>query len=92
MMEVPGTDWREGALSEADVARAAPFEADWRNAGQVRHVFTHFALELDVLSAVAPEGWTPGEGGWTALSELKEAGLPSVMMKAAKLGLEQRLL
>lgn len=92
MMEVPGTQWSEGGVSENEVAIAAPFAADWRNAGQVRHVFTHFALELDVLTAVAPEGWTPGEGGWTALSELKEAGLPSVMMKAVKLGLEQRLL
>jgi len=92
MMEVPGTDWREDALSEAEVADAAPFDADWRNAGQVRHVFTHFALELDVLCVTAPAGWTPEEGGWTVLSELKEAGLPSVMLKAAKLGLERRLL
>ena len=92
MMEVPGTDWIEGALPGSDVTSAAPFEAGWRNAGQVRHVFTHFALELDVLCAVAPDGWTPEEGDWTALSGLKEAGLPSVMMKAVKLGLETRLL
>ena len=91
-MEVPGTEWREEAPSEAEVAGAAPFDADWRNAGQVRHVFTHFALELDVLCATAPAGWMPEEGGWTALSDLKEAGLPSVMMKAAKLGLEELLL
>ena len=45
-----------------------------------------------MLCAVAPDGWTPEEGDWTALSGLKEAGLPSVMMKAVKLGLETRLL
>jgi A/G-specific adenine glycosylase len=92
MMEVPGTDWSDNAPSEAELESAAPFKADWRNAGQVRHVFTHFGLELDVLCATAPDGWTPDEGVWAPVRDLKEAGLPSVMMKAAKLGLETRLL
>ncbi len=92
MMEVPGTGWSDTAPSDAELESFAPFKSDWRNAGQVRHVFTHFALELDVLCASAPDGWDPAEGVWSPVRDLKDAGLPSVMMKAAKLGLETRLL
>ena len=91
MMEVPGTGWAED-LDAATVQAAQPFTADWRHAGLVRHVFTHFTLELDVYCGEAPPGWTPPEGGFTALRDLTEAGLPSVMMKAAKLGLSKSLL
>ncbi|XBQ16363.1 MAG: A/G-specific adenine glycosylase [Oceanicaulis sp.] len=91
MMELPGTDWTEGGPAEAAIERAAPFAARWREAGQVRHVFTHFTLHLDVLCAEAPSGWTPGDGALVPLADLKSAGLPSVMMKAARLGLERRL-
>jgi len=92
MMELPGTDWTLTAPDAAQITEARPFDAAWRQAGQVRHVFTHFTLELEVLCASAPEGWRPNVGQWAPLSDLKQAGLPSVMMKAAKLGLEQRLL
>jgi A/G-specific adenine glycosylase len=87
MMELPGTDWTDTAPDTAALDAARPFEADWREAGQVRHVFTHFALELDVLCAAAPESWSPPQGEWARLDRLKDAGLPSVMMKAARLGL-----
>ncbi len=84
MMELPGSPWTGEA---PDWRGHAPFEADWREAGAVRHVFTHFQLELRVLCAPAPPGWRPPEGGFVALGDLDEAGLPSVMMKAAKSGL-----
>ncbi|PWE17870.1 A/G-specific adenine glycosylase [Marinicauda salina] len=87
MMELPGTGWTEAGPAPADIAAARPFDADWRRAGRVRHVFTHFALELDVECAAAPAGWRPPEGEWAGLDRLKEAGLPSVMMKAAQSGL-----
>jgi A/G-specific adenine glycosylase len=90
MMEVPGSEWGE-ALDADVLAAAQPFDADWRHAGQVRHVFTHFSLELDVYCAEAPPGWTPSDGVFIAASELSGAGLPSVMMKAARLGLAERL-
>lgn len=90
MMELPGAEWGE-ALEAAAVVEAQPFEADWRHAGQVRHVFTHFALELDVYCAEAPGDWTPPDGAFTPVRELDEAGLPSVMMKAAKLGLKRAM-
>jgi A/G-specific adenine glycosylase len=90
MMELPGTEWSEAGPSPAQLDAAAPFPADWRAAGEVRHVFTHFTLHLEVRCARAPTGWTPGEGGFVAVSALDQAGLPSVMMKAARLGLAAR--
>ena len=91
MMELPGTGWGE-APDQAAFNAAKPFEADWRHAGQVRHVFTHFALELDVYCAQAQPGWTPEEGVWAPVRDLDQAGLPSVMMKAARLGLTRSLI
>jgi A/G-specific adenine glycosylase len=92
MMEVPGTGWTEDGIKARKIGLAMPFNAEWRDVGEVRHVFTHFELHLTVLSAIAPSQWSPAEGAFHAISELKEVGLPSVMMKAAKLGLETRLL
>ncbi|HET9459485.1 MAG TPA: A/G-specific adenine glycosylase [Sphingomicrobium sp.] len=47
----------------------------------VRHVFTHFVLELTVVAA----GRAPaGEGWWEALDSLPSAGLPTLYRKAAE--------
>jgi A/G-specific adenine glycosylase len=53
---------------------------EWRPAGTVTHTFTHFHLELDVMTARAPKGFRAGpDQQWLAP---KEAGLPTVMRKA----------
>jgi len=78
MAEVPTTGWtasRDGATG----ADAAPFAAAWRPAGSVRHVFTHFELDLEIWRAdtgiAAPAGcWWEAQSG--------HAALPSVMKKA----------
>ena len=90
MMEVPGTDWVEAAIEDDVIVAAWPFATAWKDAGEVRHVFTHFELHMTVLSAEAPEDWAPVDGGFYAIDSLKDVGLPSVMMKAAKLGLVLR--
>ncbi len=90
MMELPGTDWSETGPEAGDITQAAPFSASWSDAGEVRHVFTHFELRLSVMTAQAPRTWQPVEGVFHPLSELEDAGLPSVMMKAAKLGLQAK--
>lgn len=77
MLGLPGTEWRE----EREEARA-PMPADWVHLGEVRHVFTHFALRLDVYEARATRVRLP-EGYWAAAEEL--AGLPTVFAKAAAL-------
>lgn len=83
MTEVPTSDW--GAELPAP---AYPVAAQWRHAGQVVHVFTHFRLELDVWSAVvAAEGL---DGGWWAEPQaLKGEALPTLFRKVlAVAGLE----
>ncbi len=84
MTEVPGSAWGEEAGSVAD----APFPADWRTAGPVVHVFTHFRLELSVYCArhvgvakVPPGFW------WSAPASLPGEALPSVMKKAIEAAL-----
>jgi len=83
MMEVPSTDWTEAAPAAAETRRAAPLSLRWtRVPGTVRHVFTHFELELEVW--VGQTGLEAPEGGtWVRIDHLKEAGLPTLMHKVA---------
>jgi A/G-specific adenine glycosylase len=71
MAALPGTDW----TSER---QAAP-----TSLGTVPHVFTHFALELDIVTRAEPAG----EGWWQPLDGLVQAGLPTLYRKAAELAL-----
>jgi A/G-specific adenine glycosylase len=90
MTEFFGSDWREGRgedwpakLLRRGLAASAPCAtADWRLAGEVDHVFTHFTLRLAVFVADAAPDYAPPEGGfWLAADELRVAALPSVMRK-----------
>lgn len=80
MSEVPTTRWDARADGETGI-EAAPFAARWEPAGAIRHVFTHFELELAVfraggLSFGAPEGhW------WAESGEIAHEALPTVMKK-----------
>ncbi|MCA0424116.1 MAG: A/G-specific adenine glycosylase, partial [Proteobacteria bacterium] len=58
MLEVPGTDWiADMPLPTGPIA--APLSAQWREAGSITHVFTHFTLELRVFAAKVPSGTIP---------------------------------
>jgi A/G-specific adenine glycosylase len=59
----------------------------WREAGMVRHGFTHFDLELTVLATTAAEE-PIGPGEWWPIDRLDEAGLPTVFAKAAARALD----
>ena len=79
MLALPTGPW-EACLAPGE----APFAADWRPAGEIEHVFTHFSLTLKVLKAEAPAGehgliWTPPESA--------ASSLPSVFLKALRAGL-----
>ncbi len=67
----------------------APVAANWRPIGQVSHVFTHFALDLDIVAATALT--RPAiEGEWWPIADIENAGLPTLFVKAAMLARAQR--
>lgn len=57
-----------------------PGAANWQPHGEVRHVFTHFALWLKVWSAATAPG-QDRKGAWTAGDALKGAALPTLFRK-----------
>jgi A/G-specific adenine glycosylase len=71
MAALPGPDWSE---------TRQPTRTEL---GSVRHVFTHFSLDL----AVEPRAEPVGDGWWQALDTLGEAGLPTLYRRAAELAL-----
>ena len=55
--ELPSSPWQEGELRLEAALGHAPAAADWRlHARPVRHVFTHFVLELTLAEATTTEG------------------------------------
>jgi A/G-specific adenine glycosylase len=88
MAEPPTSAWE----ADYDPARAmldAPLEARWqRMPGVVRHVFTHFPLELTVLTARIPARSEAPEGmRWVARRDLEGEALPGLMRKVLTHGL-----
>ena len=78
MIALPSTDW--------DASRDAPegsppLPLDWREAGQVRHTFTHFHLELAVDMAEVQDL----SGQETMRLDEAEAAMPTVFAKALRL-------
>lgn len=88
MTEVPTTSWTSRQDGETSI-NAAPCAADWQNAGQVRHTFTHFHLELAVYSAsldpktndTVAQNRPTDLGWWSDLETLNEEALPNLMRK-----------
>ena len=82
MLGLPTSAW---TASPPPSGEGAPAAAEWRAAGQVEHVFTHFPLTLSVLHA---EG-DAAEVEWTDLREA-ERSLPTAFRKALAAGLAAR--
>ena len=79
MRALPDDGWSARASGDG----TPPVAGAWRPAGAVRHGFTHFDLELQVMvleGGAAP----PGEGEWWPLDALDAAGLPTLFAKAAR--------
>ncbi|MGB8812068.1 MAG: A/G-specific adenine glycosylase [Paracoccaceae bacterium] len=75
MLGWPGSDWdNQGGI--------APFDADWRDAGEVRHTFTHFHLRLTVRVAQAEAGVNPQRGAFMSADRFCPDDLPTLMRKA----------
>jgi A/G-specific adenine glycosylase len=98
MTEVPTTQWVANFAESSARDKAPRFFAArskrrmaWRRIpGIVRHVFTHFPLELAVYAAGIPSR-TPAPDGtrWVALAELGGEALPSLMRKVVAHALDQ---
>jgi len=73
MAALPGSDWGE----QPQPLSAGAF-------GTVRHVFTHFALDLRIEPRLGPEG----EGWWQPLDSLDDAGLPTLYRRAVRVALD----
>ena len=81
MMEIPSTGWESEPRPAVQALAAAPARADWRLLpGRVRHIFTHFHLELEVMSGVVRDS-DGADGLWVPVARLGEHALPSVMKK-----------
>jgi A/G-specific adenine glycosylase len=79
-----------GAWNDAPDLEEAPFAADWRVLDRpVRHVFTHFSLDLTVACARVRRDNRIGQ--WWPIERIGEAGLPTLFDKAARLALEERM-
>lgn len=75
MLGFPGSDW-DG------VGGPAPLQADWREAGEIRHTFTHFHLYLAVRVADVLQGAVPSRGRFVPRAGFRPADLPTLMRKA----------
>jgi A/G-specific adenine glycosylase len=101
MTEVPTSAWT-GEFEEADALKDAPRfsspgsggkngkKTSWRRVpGVVRHVFTHFPLELVVYAAEEPaRAPAPNGARWVALDAIAGEALPSLMRKVIAHGLK----
>jgi A/G-specific adenine glycosylase len=52
--------------------------------GGVRHVFTHFSLDLRVLAIHLDGAPDLGEGEWWPIADIDAAGLPAVCPRGAR--------
>jgi A/G-specific adenine glycosylase len=80
LIEVPTTEWSTAFVESED---DAPFPAEWkRRAGVVRHVFTHFPLELTIhVARVESRTKPPPHRRYIPLHELAGEALPTLMRK-----------
>lgn len=85
MMEVPSSPWLAKGYDPVEALhRNAPEKAKWQKLSKpVRHVFTHFVLEIDVAVAQLGKKMPPqtAHGIWVNADELDDQALPSVMRR-----------
>lgn len=84
MRALPDDGWAAGR----DGSAAPPMAGRWVGAGTVRHSFSHFDLELQLMLYSGSDCSSLGATGeWWPLDRLDQAGLPTLFAKAAQLAL-----
>ena len=86
MRALPDDSWS----ARGDGHGAPPFPGAWRAGGMVRHSFTHFDLELQLMLCEAAESASLPEGEFWPVERIEAAGLPTVFAKAARLAFADR--
>ncbi len=84
MTEFFGSDW--GTATPSLDALEAASGATLRQVGQVEHVFTHFALTLDVYRG-ASSGHTPEGYRWVGPAQLAREPIPNAFVKVREAAL-----
>jgi A/G-specific adenine glycosylase len=86
MMEIPTSAWRDRPWPADEALAAAPFPAAWQpHPGSVRHTFTHFHLELALVTAEFPVTTMLDSGIWCRPNQLSDQALPTLMKKIVHL-------
>lgn len=92
MAEPPGLEWRDSPWGNNTALANAPIAADWVEATTpITHVFTHFALSVNVYAARLTEedvqNLSVEQAFWASTNALDQHPLPSVMRKIIAAGL-----
>ncbi|WP_353228166.1 A/G-specific adenine glycosylase [Novosphingobium sp.] len=84
----------DGWAARADGDGQPPFAGEWRSGGVVRHSFTHFDLDLQLMLCAADDFGhqlaANADGAFWPIDQIDQAGLPTVFAKAAQLALAER--
>ena len=89
MTELPGTEWRSTPWDTEEALALAPMDVRWRDAGEVRHGFTHFELTLRLYAARVPR--IDADGFQRPITALANEALPSVMRKCVRMAVSARV-
>jgi A/G-specific adenine glycosylase len=77
----------DGWSARSDGTTNAPLSGSYLSLGHVEHVFTHFALRLNLV-LYSGDDWASlgdNDGEWWPVDQLEAAGLPTLFAKAARL-------
>ena len=88
MRALPDDGWN----AKGDGCAELPLAGPWLPGGVVRHGFTHFDLDLQLM-LYSGRDWdrlAGKDGEWWPLDQLDRAGLPTLFAKAARLALAVR--
>ena len=81
----------DGWAARRDGDGASPWAGEWTLLGAVRHSFTHFDLDLQLMlfgpGDCARNALENEHGEWWPVADLASAGLPTLFAKAAQLAL-----
>ncbi len=76
MLGWPGSDWSDAPVE------APPLNADWVELdATARHTFTHFHLELTIMTATVGSDAAPNRGTFIDNQQFSPSSLPTVMRK-----------